>query len=84
MQMQGPILEPQCDIYCPSMASQIVGKMPKFSIFSGDSTQKEEVSFKQWTFEIKSVMQKSHGSDTVGRNSMVIILRAMWLTWFGI
>ena len=48
---------PQCNIYCPSVASQLVGKVAKFSIFSGDSTQRGEVSFEQWAFEIKSVMQ---------------------------
>ena len=32
------------------------GENTKFSVFSGDSTQKGEVLFKQWTFEVKSVM----------------------------
>ena len=35
----------QFDISSPSVASQVGGKMPKFSPFSGDSTQKGEVSF---------------------------------------
>ena len=39
--------EPQCNISCPSIASQVVCKMAKFSIFSGDPTQKGEVSFEQ-------------------------------------
>ena len=43
--------EPQHDISCPSVASQVVGKMPKFSTFSGDSTQKGEVSFDQWALK---------------------------------
>ena len=59
-----PMSEPQCDISCPSVTSQVVSKMPKFSTFSGDSTQKGEVSFKQWPFEVKSVMQ-SHTEVTL-------------------
>ena len=35
---QLPVL--QCDISCPSVVSQVVGKMPKFSTFCRDSTQK--------------------------------------------
>ena len=50
--------EPQCNISCPCVASQVVGKMPKFRIFIGDSTQKGEVSFEQWAFEVKSVLQR--------------------------
>ena len=56
--------EPKCDISWPCMASQLVCKMPKFSIFSGDSTQKGEVSSEQWTFEVKNVMQ-SHTEMTL-------------------
>ena len=57
MQLDKQIPEPQCDISCPIVASQVVGKMPKSSIFSGDSTQKGGFSFEQWAFEVKSVMQ---------------------------
>ena len=58
------MLEPQYGMFCPSVASQVVGKMPKFSTFSGDSTQKEEVSFEKWAFEVRSVMQ-SHTEVTL-------------------
>ena len=56
-QLPRQITEPHCDISLPSVASQLVSKMPKFSTFSGDPTQKGEVSFEQWAFEVKSVMQ---------------------------
>ena len=55
-QLPRPMLEPPCDISCPSVTSQLVGKMPKFIIFSGDSTKKGEVQFEQWAFEVRSVM----------------------------
>ena len=64
MQLSRPMLEPQYNISCPSVASQIVGKMPKFSTFTGDSTQKGEVSFEQGAFEVRSVMQ-SHMEATL-------------------
>ena len=32
-------------ISCPSVAFQVVGKMPEFSTFSADSTKKGEVLF---------------------------------------
>ena len=38
MQLHRQIPEPQHNISCPSVASQVVGKMPKNSIFSGEST----------------------------------------------
>ena len=56
-QLPRPMPEPHHNISCPSVASQVVGKMLKFSIFSGDSTQKEEVSFEQWGFEVRSLLQ---------------------------
>ena len=34
--------EPQCDISCPSVASQVVGKMTKVSTFSGDPPTREK------------------------------------------
>ena len=37
--------EPQYDISCLSVASQVVGKTPKFTTVSRDPTQKEKVSF---------------------------------------
>ena len=40
MQLPRQIPEPQHDISHPSVASQVAGKMPKFSTFSGDSIQK--------------------------------------------
>ena len=45
--MQLPMLMPQCDISSLSVASQVVGKIPKFSTISGDLNQKGEVPFKQ-------------------------------------
>ena len=57
MQLPREMPEPQCDISCASVASQVVGKTPKFSTYNRDSTQKGEVSFEQWAFEVKSVMQ---------------------------
>ena len=59
-----PMSEPQCEMSCPSVASQVVGKMPKISTLSGDPSQKEEVSFKQWVFKVWSVMQ-SHTEATL-------------------
>ena len=56
MQLPRPVSDPQHNISCPSVAPQVVHKMPKFSTFSGDPTQKGEVSFEQWTFKIRSVM----------------------------
>ena len=56
-QLHRHIPEPQCNISCPSVASKVVGKMPKFGIFSGDSPQKLEVSFEQWAFEMRRMMQ---------------------------
>ena len=64
MQMQGPIPELQPDISCPNVASKLVGKTPKFSLYSGDPTQKGEVSFKQRTLKVKNVMQ-SHTEATL-------------------
>ena len=49
--------ETQHEISCPSVASQVVDKIPKFSTFSADPTQKGEVSFQQRVFEVRSVMQ---------------------------
>ena len=45
VQLHRQMPEPQCNISCLSVTSLVVGKMPKFSIFSGDPTQKGEVSF---------------------------------------
>ena len=59
MQPHKPMQEPQCGMSYSSVASQLVGRTQKLSAFSGDSTQKGEVSFKQWVFEIKSVMQSN-------------------------
>ena len=56
-QLQRQIPEQQCNISCPNVDSKLIGKMPTFSIFIGDSTQKGEVSFEQWAFEVKCVMQ---------------------------
>ena len=64
MQLHRQIPELQHDNYCPCVASQVVGKVPKFSIFSGDSTIKGEISFEQQAFGVKSVMQ-SHTEATL-------------------
>ena len=71
MQLPRQMPEPQCDISCPSVASQVVDKMPNFSTLSGDSTQKGEVSFEHWTFEAKGVMH-SHTEVTLRE----------WIVWF--
>ena len=47
MQLPRLMSDPQHEIPCHSVASQVVGKMPKISTFSGDPTQKAEVSFEQ-------------------------------------
>ena len=41
MQPHRSIQEPQCDMSYFCVASQLAGKTPKFSVFSGDSTQKD-------------------------------------------
>ena len=53
MQIWRPTSVPQHENSCPSITSQVGHKMPKFSAFSGDPTQKGEVSFEQWVFEVK-------------------------------
>ena len=63
-QLPTQIPEPQWDVSCPSLASQVVGKMPKCGTFSVESTKKKEVSFEQWAFEVKNVM-KSHTVATL-------------------
>ena len=56
MQISRSTSVPQCKNSCPSVTSQVGGKIPKFSVFSGDPTQKGEVSFEQRVFEVESVM----------------------------
>ena len=56
--------ESQHNIFCPSVASQVIGKMIKFSTFSDDPIHKGEVSFELWVFEVRSVMQ-SHTEVTL-------------------
>ena len=56
--------ELQCENSCPCVPSQVLGKMPKISTLSEDPTQKGEVLFEQWVFEVKSVMQ-SHTEATL-------------------
>ena len=63
-QLHRSMQEPQCDMSYSSVASQLVGKTPEFSIFSGDLTQKGEVSFQKWMFEVKCVIQ-SHTEATL-------------------
>ena len=76
MQLPMPMPEPLCDISCPSVASHVVGKMPKFSTFSGESTQKEEVSLEQWDFEVRSMMQ-SHMEVTLREGIVQSFCRAV-------
>ena len=68
-----PMPEPKHDISCPSVAWEVVGKMPKFSTFSGDSTLKGEVTLEQWAFEVRRCDAESHTSDIEGRNSMILM-----------
>ena len=75
-QLSRQMPELQCNISSPIVASQVVGKMPKFSIFSGNPTQKEEVSFEQWAFEVKSVMQ-SHAEPAARERLVWSLYRAM-------
>ena len=49
-QLSRPTPVPQHENCCPSVPSQVVGKMPKFSTFSWDPTQQGEVLFQQWVF----------------------------------
>ena len=79
MQLQRSMQEPQCDMSYSSVASQLAGRTPKLSVFSGDSIQKGEVSFKQWVFKVKRVMQ-SHTEATL-REWIVHSLQAPWQTW---
>ena len=72
MQIPRLMSEPQHEISCPSVALQVLGYMPKTSTFSGDFTQKGEVSFEQWVFEVRSVMQSLRGV-IVGGNGMGLI-----------
>ena len=54
----------------PSVSSQVVGMMQKISTFSGDSTQKGEVLFGQWAFEVRSVMQSHRGNIAEGHSTI--------------
>ena len=73
MQLLRPMSDPQCDISFPSVALPVVGKMPKFSTFSGASTQKREVSFDQCTFKVRSVMQSHTQATLCEGNSMAFM-----------
>ena len=64
MQLPRPMSETQHDMSYPSVASQVVGKMPKISTLSGDPTQKGGVSFEQWALKIRCVVQ-SHTQVTM-------------------
>ena len=56
--------------------------MPNFTIFSGDSTQKGEVSFEQWAFEVKIVMQ-SHTEATLREGIAWSLCKAVaYLVWY--
>ena len=76
MQLSRLTSEPQCENSCSSVTSQVVVKMPKISSFSEDPTQKGEVSFQQWVFEAKSVMQ-SHTKVILWEGMVSSLLRAM-------
>ena len=64
MQLSSPTSVPQYKSSCPSVTSHLVGKMPKISTFNGNPIQMGEISFEQWVFEVKSVMQ-SHREMTL-------------------
>ena len=64
MQMHRSKQEPQCSMPFSSAVSEHSRKTPQLSVFSRDPSQKGEVSFKQWAFEVKSVMQ-SHTVATL-------------------
>ena len=82
IQLSRLMSEPQQKHSCLSVASQIVGKMPKISTFSGDPTQKREVSFEQWVFEVKSVIQ-SHTEATLWEGMEGSLCRAAAnLVWY--
>ena len=46
------------------VSPQTTVKTPKFNILSSKSVQKEEVSFDQWVFEVRSVLKK-HSEATL-------------------
>ena len=84
-QILRPMSVPQCENSYPSVTSQVVGKMLKFSAFSGDPTKKGEVSLEQSIFKVKGVMQ-SHTEVTL-REGMVWSLHrlcraAAELVWY--
>ena len=56
--------------------------MPKFSIFSGDSNHKGDISFEQWVFEVKRVMQAY--TEATLRNGLVWSLHRTMadLVWY--
>ena len=82
MQLSRPMSEPQHENCCPSVTSQVVGKMPKISTFSGDPTKKGEVSFEQSVFEVKSVMQ-SHTEVALLEGMVWSLCRAVAnLVWY--
>ena len=82
MQLPRQMPLPQHNISCPSdsVASKVVGKMPNFSTFSGNSTQKGKLLFAQWAFKVKGVMQ-SHIEGTLreGVKVKVLLLYSMVL-----
>ena len=82
MQLPRQMPEPQHSISCPTVASHVMGKMPKFNTFNGDPTQKGEVSFDQWPFEGRSVMQ-SH-TEVPLRREQYNPYTESWLIWFDI
>ena len=82
MQLFRPISDPLCQISSFSVAPPIVGKSPKFSIFSGEIVQKGEVSFDQWVIEVECTTQ-SFGGNILGWHCALII-REQWQTWYDI
>ena len=59
-----------------SIAPPIAGKVPKFSIFSEETSQKGKVSFEQWVFEVKRALQ-SHLETLLCKNIVHSLLGAM-------
>ena len=71
MQLHRLISEPQCDISCPSHVSEVVGKMPKFSIFSGDFYSEGRGFISALGFWGKACDVESHRGIIAGGNNMV-------------
>ena len=66
MQPYRSMQEPQYNMSYSSVASQLLRKTPKFSVFSGDSTQKGEIAFKTMGVQGQKCHAKSHRGNPEG------------------